>query len=112
MIKLTNQKILELALTSSDPCIKATVDKLIFALKLKYSEEEFLNIYDNYVYHHGIKIVMPTTGEDMELSVAWKRESFRVISLEHKVIAGTTGDLVNNEDAATILLSWDAHHKA
>lgn len=111
-MNITESKLLEVALNSSDPLIRKTVDKLIFALKLKYTEEDFLNIYDNYVYHHGINIVMPTTGKEMELSVAWKREGFRVISLQHQVMTGTTGDLVNNEDVATVHLSWDAHYKA
>lgn len=111
MSNITESKLLEIALNSSDPLIRKTVDKLIFALKLKYSDEDFLNIYDNYMYHHGINIRMATTGEEMELSVAWKRENFRVVSFEHQMVSGRTGDFVNNEDAAIINLPWDPNFK-
>ena len=114
MTTITNQKILELALNSSDPLIKETVDKLIFALKMKYSEDDLINILDNYAYHHSINIQMPCmyaenaiSPEVHTIAVSWKRERFRILSLEHQIIEGTTGDLVCGEEAAQVYLPYD-----
>ena len=96
MNKLTNQKILELALTSSDPLIKNTVDKLIFALKLKYSDDEILHITDNYEFHHSVILHIPNyDGDEVELSLAWKNEKFGGVSLGHQYFTGTAGDMVH-----------------
>ena len=110
MSKITDQKILEIALNSSDPAIRQTVDKLIFAIKLKYDKEEFINIYDNYVHHHGIQVTMPCMhgqGKQHEFSVAWKKEKFTIISMEHQIVQGTTGDFVCGEKSANIYLPYD-----
>lgn len=101
MTKLTNQKILELALTSSDPLIKSTVEKLIFALKLKYAEEELLHIHHNYEYHHSAVLHLPFYDEKtIELSMAWKNERFAVVSIEHQYYAGKASDMICNEKPA------------
>ena len=101
MTKITNQKILELALNSSDPLIKKTVDKLIFALKLKYAEEDIIHIHDNYKYHHSVVLHIPDShGEKIELSVAWQNENFAVVSLGHQFYSGEASDMVCNEKPA------------
>ena len=101
MSKLTKQKILELALNSSDPLIKNTVDKLVFALKLKYANEELLHIHHNYEYHHSAILHIPdSNGEKIELSIAWKNEKFAVVSHEHQYYTGTASDMVANEKIA------------
>lgn len=113
MSTISDQKILELALSSSDPTIRQTVDKLIFAIKLKYSEEEFMQIYDNYVHHHGINVTMPCCHKDgklHEFSVAWKKESFSIISMEHQIVRGTTGDLVCGEKCSAVYLPFDRYY--
>lgn len=114
MSTISDQKILELALNSSDPAIRQTVDKLIFAMKLKYDKEEFMHIYDNYVHHHGILVTMPCMhgeGKQHEFSVAWKKEYFTLISLEHQVVQGRTGDFVCGELAASVQLQYDRFYK-
>jgi len=100
MTKLTNQKILELALNSSDPLIKGTVDKLILALKVKYSDEDLIHIHDNYTFHHAVVLHIPTVGDPIELSLAWKNDSFSAISIEHEYYAGKAADMVCGEDIA------------
>ena len=112
MSKLSDSKILELALNSSDPMIRRMVDKLIFAIKLKHTEEHLLNAYDNYAFHHGIEIHMPTTGEDMSIAVHWKHDDFRIVSFEHMLVTGKTGDLVSGEDTAKVYMTWDQNFKA
>jgi hypothetical protein len=101
MTKLTNQKILELALNSSDPLVKNTVDKLLFALKLRYTEEELLSIHHNYEYHHSVVLHVPDShGEEIELSVGWKNESFAVVSSGHQYYRGTAADMICGEKVA------------
>lgn len=110
MSTLTDQKIIELALNSSDPAIRETVDKLIFAIKLKYDKEDLINIYDNYTHHHGIVVKMPCMykeGELHEFSIAWKKEKFTIISMEHQIIQGSTGDFVSGGKAAEVYMPYD-----
>jgi len=115
MSTISDQKILELALNSSDPTIKKTVEKLIFAIKLKYDKDDFMHIYDNYELHHGINVTMPCPSEEgkqHEFSIGWKREKFRIISMEHQIVLGTTGDFVCGEEAASVYLPYDRYYKA
>ena len=115
MSKISDQKIIELALNSSDPTIRKTVEKLIFAIKLKYDEEEFTHIYDNYEMHHGINVMMPCpcdNGKQHDFSISWKKEKFRIISMEHQIVTGSTGDFVCGQNAATVQLQYDRFYKA
>lgn len=99
MSRITKQKILELALNSSDPLIKNTVDKLIFALKLKYADEDLLHIHHNYEFHHSVVLHIPDShGDKTELSVAWKNEKFAVVSLGHQYYTGTASDMVSGNE--------------
>ncbi len=107
---ITKQKILELALNSSDPLIKQTVDKLIFALKMKHSEEDFVHILDNYAFHYGVNLVLPCEGAHQgmhDISIAWKDCDFRVISLEHQLTAGQAADFVAGQKAAKLYVPYD-----
>ena len=97
MSNITKQKILELALNSSDPLIKKTVDKLIFALKLKYSDEEFQHMFDNYKFHHSVVLHFP---DNKEISVAWRNEDFAVITRDEQYYSGKASDMVANEPVA------------
>jgi len=112
MTKMTNQKILELALTSSDPLIKQTVDKLIFALKMKYADEDLIHIHDNYMFHHAAVLHIPNEGDTIELSVAWKHENFSAISIEHQYYMGQAADMVCGEDIAHHYLLEDCNYGA
>lgn len=111
MTKMTNQKILELALTSSDPLIKSTVDKLIFALKLKYADEDLLHISDNYKFHHAMVLHVPDTSNNMiQLSVAWKNENFGVVSTNHQYYVGKASDMVCGEKPAQHFLPIETNY--
>ena len=113
MTKLTNEKILELALNSSDPLIKGTVEKLIFALKLKYAEEDLLHIHQNYQYHHSVVLHIPDySGNMIELGMAWKNEKFAAISMEHQYYSSTASDMVCNEKPAHHYLLNDTYFEA
>ena len=110
MTKLTNAKILELALNSSDPLIKGTVDKLIFALKLKYVDEDLLHVHHNYEFHHSAVLHIPDySGETIELAVAWKNENFAAISVEHQYYRGKASDMVCGEKPVHHNLLSDMH---
>ena len=97
MSKLTKQKILELALNSSDPLIKDTVDKLVFALKLKHSNDDLQHIFDNYKFHHSAVIHFP---DGKEMSLAWRNEDFAIITLDEQYYSGKAADMVNDEPTA------------
>ena len=108
MSKLTKAKILELALNSSDPLIKETVDKLVFAIKLKYSGDDLLHVFDNYKFHHAVVLHFPN---DKEISVAWRNEKFVVISMEEQYYQGEAADMVNNEPIAHHYILADPNYK-
>jgi len=108
MSKLTKAKILELALNSSDPFIRETVDKLVFAVKLKHSKEDLLHIFDNYKFHHAVVLHFPN---DKEVSVAWRNEDFAVISIDDRYYQGKAADMVNNDPIAHHYILSDPHYK-
>lgn len=113
MTKITNQKILELALTSSDPLIKRIVDKLIFALRLKYADEDLVRIHDTYRYHHyAVLHIHDYNGKPIKLSIAWKNEEFAVVSIEHQYYEGTASDAISGEKASHHQLLNDMAFKA
>lgn len=113
MTKITNAKILELALNSSDPLIKGTVDKLIFALKLKYAEDDLIQFHDNYTYHHSAILHIPDySGETIELSLAWKNADFAAVSVEHQYYNGIASDMVCSQKPAHHYLLSDMHFEA
>lgn len=111
--KITKEKILELALNSNDPLIKQTVDKLIFALKMKHSNEDFVHILDNYAYHYGTTICLPCEGANAgkggthDISIAWKDADYRIISMEHQLISSQAADFVAGEKDSRLYVPYD-----
>ena len=111
--KITKEKILELALNSNDPLIKQTVAKLIFALKMKHSKEDFVHILDNYAYHYGTTICLPCEGANAgkggthDISVAWKDADYRIISMEHQLISSQAADFVAGEKDSRLYVPYD-----
>ena len=97
MNKVSREQILELALRSSDPLIKATVDKLVFALKLKHADADFTHIIDNYKYHHSTVLHF---ANDKEVSLAWINEDFCFISMDSVYYQGKASDMVAGEPIA------------
>jgi len=113
MTTLTNQKILELALTSSDPTIRNTVNKLIFALKMKYSAEDLLQFSDIYEFHHSAVLHIPDSNNDViELSIAWKNEKFACVSLGHQWYSGNASDMVRGESPSHHLIIQETVYEA
>jgi hypothetical protein len=108
MSKLTKAKILELALNSSDPFIKETVDKLVFAIKLKYSGDELLHVFDNYTFHHSAVLHFPN---GKEISMAWRNEDFAIVSIEDRYYRGKAADMVNNEPIAHHYIFAETNYK-
>jgi len=104
MSKLSKHKLLELALDSSDPLIKNTVDKLVFALKLKYADDELAHMIDNYKFHHAAVLHF---ANDKEVSIAWRNEDFAFISMDHQYYQGKASDMVAGDKASHHYIKLD-----